>query len=164
MPQIMEAYQTLKTCLLLRDLEIPVEMVCIQGPSVLLAKYEVSALLAHELLQKRFQHWIDGNVSLLPGLGRLRESVPCKVAAHDELTANQVDSIPLQRAELDVIKFGDVGRDEWRRILDETSGVSIMLSTVAAWNSNEKDPRLHGLRVYRFQQAIQKCSCPPSKP
>ena len=43
----------------------------------------------------------------------------------------------------DVLKFRDVALAEWRRILDDESGLTVLVSTVATWNSSERDQRLN---------------------
>lgn len=43
----------------------------------------------------------------------------------------------------DVFKFRELGFAEWRRVIDQETGITILLSTVATWNSSEKDPRLN---------------------
>lgn len=49
---------------------------------------------------------------------------------------------------VEIIKFSDLSSStEWRRILDRTDGLTILISTVAAWNSSEKDDRLNVHRV-----------------
>ena len=45
---------------------------------------------------------------------------------------------------IDVLKLGDIpSAARWDRILGEERGVTILISTVAAWNSSEKDDRLN---------------------
>jgi len=49
---------------------------------------------------------------------------------------------------LEVLKFGDIpSAVVWRRILSQESGLTVLVSTVAAWFSNEKDERLNVHRV-----------------
>jgi len=48
----------------------------------------------------------------------------------------------------DIIKFTEIpSAAEWRRILDQQDKLTILISTVAAWNSSEKDPRLNVHKV-----------------
>src|SRR5437870_2634681 len=54
----------------------------------------------------------------------------------------------LGKGPLEVIKFSDIPSSaEWRRILERTDGVTILVSTVAVWNSAERDERLNVHRV-----------------
>lgn len=49
---------------------------------------------------------------------------------------------------VEVIKFRAIpSPDEWHRILDKEDGLTILVSTVAAWNTTEKDDRLNVHRV-----------------
>lgn len=48
----------------------------------------------------------------------------------------------------EVIKFSDIpSPDAWRRILNRDEGLTILISTVAAWYTSEKDERLNVHRV-----------------
>jgi type III restriction enzyme len=50
----------------------------------------------------------------------------------------------LGAAEVEVMKFSDIpSADAWHRILDQTEGTAILISTVAAWYTSEKDERLN---------------------
>ena len=45
---------------------------------------------------------------------------------------------------VEVVKFSDIrSPEEWHRILENKHGLTILVSTVAAWNSAEKDVRLN---------------------
>src|SRR5665213_619274 len=47
-------------------------------------------------------------------------------------------------AGVDVVKFSDMkSAAEWDRVIEQDNGLTILVSTVAAWNSSEKDPRLN---------------------
>jgi len=49
---------------------------------------------------------------------------------------------------VEVIKLGDIpSAAEWQRILENDKGITVLVSTVAAWNSNEKDQRLNVHRI-----------------
>jgi len=49
---------------------------------------------------------------------------------------------------VEIVKFGDIHSPaEWQHILDRTDGLTILISTVAAWNSLEKDERLNVHRI-----------------
>jgi type III restriction enzyme len=48
-----------------------------------------------------------------------------------------------------VIKFSEIpSSTAWRRILEQTDGLTILVSTVAAWNSTERDERLNVHRIH----------------
>jgi type III restriction enzyme len=48
-----------------------------------------------------------------------------------------------------VIKFADIpSAPAWHRILEQTDGVTVLVSTVAAWYSTEKDDRLNVHRIH----------------
>lgn len=48
----------------------------------------------------------------------------------------------------EVIKFSDIASPAtWRRILEREDGLTVLVSTVAAWNSAEKDDRLNVHRI-----------------
>lgn len=50
----------------------------------------------------------------------------------------------LGKGQVEVIPFGEIpSYAEWRRILDRTDGLTILVSTVAAWNTAIKDNRLN---------------------
>ena len=49
---------------------------------------------------------------------------------------------------VEVVRFSDLrSAAEWQRILTRDDGVTVLVSTVAAWNSSEKDERLNVHRV-----------------
>jgi len=49
---------------------------------------------------------------------------------------------------VDVVRLSSIGSPpEWRHVLDRTDGLTILISTVAAWYSSEKDDRLNMHRV-----------------
>lgn len=55
----------------------------------------------------------------------------------------------LGKGSIDVVNFSDIpSSSEWQRILDRTDGITILVSTVAVWNSTEKDERLNVHRVH----------------
>jgi type III restriction enzyme len=55
----------------------------------------------------------------------------------------------LGMAPVQVIKFSDIPSSAaWQRILEQKDGLTILISTVAAWNSTEKDERLNVHRVH----------------
>jgi type III restriction enzyme len=50
----------------------------------------------------------------------------------------------LGNGEVEVIKFSEIpSYAAWHRILEQKTGLTILVSTVAAWNSTEKDERLN---------------------
>ncbi len=50
----------------------------------------------------------------------------------------------LGTGKVEVVKFSDIpSADAWHRILEQKEGTTILVSTVAAWNSSEKDERLN---------------------
>ena len=54
----------------------------------------------------------------------------------------------LGRGPVEVVKFSDIHSSaEWHHILNRTDGVTILVSTVAVWNSAEKDERLNVHRM-----------------
>lgn len=54
----------------------------------------------------------------------------------------------LDTTPVEVIKFSEIpSAAEWRRILEQEKGLTILVSTVAAWNSSEKDSRLNVHRI-----------------
>lgn len=51
---------------------------------------------------------------------------------------------------VEVVKFSEIpSYAAWQRILERTTGLTILVSTVAAWNSSLKDERLNVHRVHR---------------
>ncbi|MFB5190682.1 DEAD/DEAH box helicase [Alicyclobacillus fastidiosus] len=51
-------------------------------------------------------------------------------------------------SQIEVIKFTEIpSYEQWRDILDRSQGITVLVSTVAAWNSTEKDDRLNVHRV-----------------
>jgi type III restriction enzyme len=49
---------------------------------------------------------------------------------------------------VDTLKFSDIkSAADWDRLIERADGLTILVSTVAAWNSSEKDPRLNVHRV-----------------
>lgn len=55
----------------------------------------------------------------------------------------------LGNSALEVVKFSDIPSfAAWRRLLDQKKGLTIIVSTVAAWNSAERDERLNVHRVH----------------
>lgn len=55
----------------------------------------------------------------------------------------------LGNGSVEVIRFADIpSYAAWQRILEQEAGLTILISTVAAWNSAEKDERLNVHRVH----------------
>jgi type III restriction enzyme len=54
----------------------------------------------------------------------------------------------LDGGRIDIIRFSDIGSPaEWRDVLEREDGLTIVVSTVAAWNDTEKDERLNVHRL-----------------
>jgi type III restriction enzyme len=55
----------------------------------------------------------------------------------------------LGTGKVEIIRFADIpSYAVWQRILEDQTGLTILISTVAAWNSAEKDERLNVHRVH----------------
>ena len=55
----------------------------------------------------------------------------------------------LGNGSIEIIRFADIpSYAAWQRILEQETGLTILISTVAAWNSAEKDERLNVHRVH----------------
>lgn len=89
-------------------------------------------------------------------VGRLRPSIVLWTTKFGSVVDQTVNNLGvggkyhhlLGDSPVEVVRFSDLrSAAEWQRILSRDDGLTILVSTVAAWNSSEKDERLNVHRI-----------------